>query len=231
MCGIFGFIATGSKHFDVRRLETIAKATEARGRHAFGFAWLDPRGRLRMFKRPGAIGDYLGALSMARDARMLIGHCRFATHGRPENNLNNHPHACDGGWLVHNGVVHDHKSINEGYMLSPVTNCDSETLSLLIEELDGGLFDRVTRAAKECASDAPLAMAGLWKIPQRLVIARINDQPLHLGSNGDGVYFASLPTGIPNARILPDNSAISFQVIDGDIKATRKQFDAVDVTA
>lgn len=230
MCGIFGYVAAEGKRFDPKRLEAIARATESRGHHAFGFAWIDARGRLKMFKRSGRITDYLGALSMARDARMLIGHCRFATHGRPENNLNNHPHTCDGGWIVHNGVIGAHEEINEGYMLSPVTRCDSETLALLIEELDGTLVDRALKASKICAS-GPLAMMGLWRSPQRLVALRANDQPLHTGANSDGTYLASLATGLPAARPLPDDSAISFSIKNHETRVLRHSLSSVEVTA
>jgi glucosamine--fructose-6-phosphate aminotransferase (isomerizing) len=230
MCGIFGYVAANGKQFDPRRLDTIAKATESRGHHAFGFAWVDSRGRLRMFKRSGRISDYLGALSMAKDARMLIGHCRFATHGKPENNLNNHPHPCDGGWLIHNGVIGDHEGINEGYMLSPVTRCDSETLALLIEELDGTLVDRCLRASKICANGA-LAMMALWRSPQRLVALRANGQPLNLGTNSEGTYLASLTCGLPNPRSLADNSAVSFSFKNDDVRVLRHSMSNVDVNA
>lgn len=230
MCGIFGFVAADGKKFDPRRMEAIARATEARGPHAFGFAWIDSRGRLRMFKRSGRIGSYLGCLAMAKDARMLVGHCRFATHGRPENNLNNHPHACDGGWLVHNGVIGAHEEINEGYMLSPVTHCDSETLALLIEEFDGTLVDRCLRASKVCASGA-LAMMALWRSPQRLVALRANGQPLSMGSCSDGTYLASLPTALPNPRSLPDDSAVSFSLKNHETRVLRYSLSNVDVHA
>ena len=83
----------------------------ARGPHAFGFAWLDWEGRLRMFKQTGKITSNLGLLRMMKNARIIVGHCRYATHGAPENNLNNHPHPADGGWIVHNGVVSNHEEL------------------------------------------------------------------------------------------------------------------------
>ena len=70
---------------------------------------------------------------MARNARMLVGHCRWATHGDPRNNLNNHPHPADGGWIVHNGVVHNHEDLRRRVRPLAVTECDSEVLGLLIE--------------------------------------------------------------------------------------------------
>ena len=67
----------------MKRLEAIARVTMRRGPHAFGFAWIDSRGRLKMFKKTGRIVDHLSLLAMAQDAQFLIGHCRYATHGDP----------------------------------------------------------------------------------------------------------------------------------------------------
>ena len=105
MCGVFGFVSRNQGRVDLQVLRRVAQATERRGPHAFGFAWIDRRGRLKCYKQTGRVGDHLGLLGMAADARMLIGHCRFATQGSPADNINNHPHPADGGWLVHNGQV------------------------------------------------------------------------------------------------------------------------------
>lgn len=59
MCGVFGFVSNGGK-INMERLQTIARATERRGPHSFGFAWIDARGRLRCFKQTGRISDHLG---------------------------------------------------------------------------------------------------------------------------------------------------------------------------
>ena len=39
-------------------------------------------------------------------AAVVVGHCRYATHGSPRDNRNNHPHPAGSGQLMHNGVVH-----------------------------------------------------------------------------------------------------------------------------
>ncbi|QDU88385.1 Glutamine--fructose-6-phosphate aminotransferase [isomerizing] [Pirellulimonas nuda] len=230
MCGLFGFVATPGQTFNIDRLARIAEVTQRRGPHAFGFAWVDARGRLKMFKRTGKISDYIGCLAMAHDARMLIGHCRYATHGSPSNNLNNHPFACDGGWLVHNGVIHQHEELNEGYMLSPTTQCDSETLALLVEELDGTMLQRVAKAAKLCGG-APLATMALWRNPLRMVVLRSGTQPLHTGSTREGTYLASLPGGLPGVRKIRDERALEYRIRDGKIATRGLDLGAVDVTA
>ena len=73
MCGVFGFVSFDGKGPNLKRLVKIARVTMRRGQHAFGFAWLDGAGRLKMFKQTGRIVDYLGLLAMARDARLLVG--------------------------------------------------------------------------------------------------------------------------------------------------------------
>ena len=218
MCGIFGFVAKKNT-IDLRVLERIARQTETRGRHAFGFAWVDQRGRLKMFKSQGRITDHLSLLRMAEGARMLIGHCRFATHGKPSNNLNNHPHPVDGGWLVHNGVIGAYREIIRENHLRPVTHCDSEVLGLLVERAaDGSLFDRVCEAAETCA-DRDLAMAALWRDPRELILVRAGN-PVHVADVSGGYWFASLKKGLPDgAYMLRNNTAVSF-THDNEGKAT-----------
>ena len=80
MCGVFGFVSRDGGKMNVELLGRIAEVTERRGPHAFGFAWIDRRGRLKCYKQTGRITDHLGLMMMAADARMLIGHCRFAFH-------------------------------------------------------------------------------------------------------------------------------------------------------
>ena len=152
MCGIFGFVSDGEGEPDIDRLRKIAVVTESRGPHAFGFAWIDRRGRLRCYKQTGRISDHLGLLAMASDARMLIGHTRYATQGDPDDNINNHPHPVDGGWLVHNGMIPRYRETIDDWGLRPVSDCDSETIALLIERMDGPISERCACAIREIGS-------------------------------------------------------------------------------
>jgi glucosamine--fructose-6-phosphate aminotransferase (isomerizing) len=207
MCGVFGFASNGEKA-NVETLKRLARVTMTRGPHAWGMAWLDGKGRLKMFKQSGRIVDHLGILSMARDARFLIGHCRFATHGDPSYNINNHPHPADGGWVVHNGVVSDHLEVKARLGLTAVSQCDSEVLCRLIEWTDGDLAERCVEAVLS-VKKAPLVMLGLWK-PGRLVAVR-QGNPLHLGDTGGAFYLASLAEGVPGkVREVKDETVTEF---------------------
>jgi glucosamine 6-phosphate synthetase-like amidotransferase/phosphosugar isomerase protein len=187
MCGLFGFVGAGGP--DLKRLQAIAEYTEAtRGGHAFGFAWIDTRGRLHCYKSHGRISANRKSLYAASNAVFLVGHCRWATHGSPIHNGNNHPHPADGGWIVHNGVIARHKEIAFDYGILTHTECDSEVIGGLLETIRGTLAERASRAIGQCGPK-PQAMLGLWK-PGRLV-ATAAGNPLCWRMIGNALYIAS----------------------------------------
>lgn len=212
MCGVFGFVSndTGAGP-DLKVLKEIARVTQTRGNHAFGFAWIDSRGRLKSFRARGPISDGLGYLNMAHDARMLIGHCRWATAGDPMDNINNHPHPADGGWLVHNGVIQNYQGLIWEHDLEPSSECDSELLGLLIEKFDGSLLNRCIKAAKATRSQ-PLVMLGLWPRPERLIAIR-DGNPLYTGKTHGATYLGSLSLGLPGkVSQVNDGEAMEFTI-------------------
>jgi len=206
MCGVFGFIARKNHDLDLVQLKRIARVTESRGTHAFGFAWVDGSGRLKMFKQAGKISDYLGMLNLAADARMLIGHCRLATHGKPEQNINNHPHPVDGGWLVHNGVVHGYQRLLEVHNLFPVSDCDSEVLGQLFEESEGTMVER-TRLAVNATDLSNLVTLSLWNRPRRLIAVR-RGNPLWMSHDTTGTYLGSCTDDLPGELQKVRNDSI-----------------------
>lgn len=199
MCGIFGFVTSSGHGPDLARLRQIAAVTERRGPHAFGLAWLDGDNIIRTFKRPGAATAGLDDLECCREATIVIGHCRWATHGTPRDNRNNHPHRAGRGWLVHNGIVLNHEQLARQYRLNPQTDCDSEVLGLLMARLPGSLLRRAALTAGVSAGH--LALLGIWRNPSRLLVVR-GGKPLHFGESTRGFYFASLPDGLPG-NVLP----------------------------
>jgi len=196
MCGLFGFVARREKvTVNLEIIREVAEVTMSRGPHAWGMAWVTQDGRMRMFKQEGRIVDSLGMLAMAEGATMLIGHCRYATHGSPSNNLNNHPHPCDGGWLAHNGVIRNHEQILHRYGAEAVTDCDSEALAIAVEREQGKMLERCCKALVACRGQSPIAFLGLWR--DRVACAADNGQPLHLGTSERSVYLGSLPGALP----------------------------------
>ena len=198
------------------RLKRIAEETESRGRHAFGLAWLGRDGKIHAFKRPSPATANLGDLDACRGATVVIGHCRWATHGRPEDNRNNHPHPAGRGWFVHNGVVQNHARLVRKYGLTMRTQCDSEVLGLLMARFPGALGLRAVRAAE--AAQGRLAMLGVWRKPTRLLIVR-SGNPLCFGETAGGFYFGSLSEELPGKVMsLTDSYAGVLTYRDGELQ-------------
>jgi glutamine---fructose-6-phosphate transaminase (isomerizing) len=210
MCGIFGFAAaTPRRRANLKRLWAIARDTERRGNHAFGFAWIDGANELHAYKQTGAISQHLDTLDQLADAKLVIGHCRWATHGSPAVNDNNHPHAAGDGYVVHNGVIRSYRTINQRYRLRPTTECDSETLALLLATLNGSHAERLATALETI--DPPAAVAALW--PNDLLLAR-RGNPLAIGATDAGVYFASYSTRLPeHAKEVPDLAGLRLRFV------------------
>ena len=173
-------------------------------------------GRIHTFKRPGPATANLGDVDACRGATVVIGHCRWATHGRPEDNRNNHPHPAGRGWLVHNGVVLNYASLVRKFRLAPQTQCDSEVLGLLIQRFPGALGLRAARAAE--AAEGRLAVLGLWRNPARLLVVR-SGNPLCFGETSGGFYFGSLPGELPGRVVsIRDEYAGVLAYQDGELQ-------------
>lgn len=223
MCGVFGFISNENRPVDLKTLRTIARVTETRGRHAFGFAWVDRCGRMKAFRQKGRITDHLGLLAMAVDATMLIGHCRFATQGDPDDNTNNHPHRSDRGYIVHNGMIRDFVEIARTHRLPLQTDCDSEVLALLIERFSGSMIHRCCRSVDQVDAAAPLVMLGLWSRPRRLIAIR-RGNPLCTSETSEGIYLASLAEGMPgHAASMINGQGVEFR-LDRSRRPVREGF-------
>jgi len=209
MCGIFGFVSKSNTTPNMRVLEKIAEVTMTRGPHAWGMAWADRSGVVRTYKQSGRIVDVLPLLAMAKDAVMLAGHCRYATHGDPSDNLNNHPHDARDAWVIHNGVISEYLELAKRHKLRRHTECDSEVLALMVGRFKGSPLARVKRAVDEAMGSRPLSMMALW--PDRMIAARANNQPLSIGETSDSFYLASLPSGLPG-RVSPmkNNEIVEF---------------------
>jgi len=129
-------------------------------------------------------------------ANMFFTHnSRWATHGQVTE-ANAHPHSdCKGNiWLVHNGIVENHKGLREALKLKGhrfTSETDTEVLAHLIEEESEthAFADAVRFALKRVRGTYGLAIISK-NDPDTLIAAR-NFSPLLLGVNGEGYIVAS----------------------------------------
>jgi glucosamine--fructose-6-phosphate aminotransferase (isomerizing) len=209
MCGIFGFVSKDGSRPSMSLLNKIAAVTMSRGPHAWGMAWVDQSGTMRTYKQSGRIVDHLGLLAMARDAVMLVGHCRWATHGDPSDNLNNHPHDAGDAWVIHNGQIRNYLDLAKRHRLRRHTQCDSEVLGLMISKFKGTPLKRVKSAVDQAMGTHPLSMMALW--PDRMIVAKANSQPLSVGETKKAYYIASLQEGLPGyVEEMNDNEIVEY---------------------
>ena len=209
MCGILGYISTTGKGPDIELLQRIAVENEVRGDHAFGLAWADKRGDLHCWKAAGSASQHVDAIERVHGALAVIGHCRWATHGSPLDNSNNHPHRAGTGWLVHNGIVANYRELAASVGVELKTSCDSEAIAAVIGRHERNLLARSAWTLNRV--DGALAVMGLWTgFDVRLVVAR-RGRPLSFGKDKFGTYLASLPNGLPGevSEIMDDRVQIA----------------------
>ncbi|NLF79773.1 MAG: glutamine--fructose-6-phosphate transaminase (isomerizing) [Clostridia bacterium] len=190
MCGIIGYL--GPRTAMPILLEGL-KAQEYRGYDSAGIAVLE-QGQICLTRSKGKIADLekkIGATLSA--ATMGIGHTRWATHGKPDDN-NAHPQIDCGGGLavVHNGVIENYQELRDdlsrrGHTFTSQT--DTEVLPHLIEEFRGqgcDLLQAVTKMTETVEGYYAMAVLSAQD-DNRLICARL-DNPLIIGL-GEGEYF------------------------------------------
>ena len=212
MCGIFAYISKRNT-VDVDLLKAIAIDTERRGPHAFGFAWLEADNKMRMYKQEGRVSDESYMLDLCGQARVLIGHCRWATRGNPDDYRNNHPHECGSGYLVHNGTILRHQDVVRQKRLRVRTECDSEILCKLYErKRKGDALEKLARVIDAVDhKNNEIALAGIWNEPAKMAFFR-RGKPLHFSETRDGIYIASYGTALPGkAYALTENKVFQMQ--------------------
>lgn len=173
MCGIAGFILDrrerGQGELEGIREDfaTLLAATEIRGRDAAGAFVLKPDGA-RYLKQPGPASKLIAQPGFWRlldgvdnDTVGVVGHTRWATHGDPADNSNNHPLVAGPIIGVHNGVIHNYSQLRGE--VGATTEVDSEVIfRLLRRHSNGGVRPRgIRKALARLRGDYAIAFARL----------------------------------------------------------------------
>ena len=202
MCGILGFaghVKEGQWDQTHRLLEALFLASEHRGQDASGFAAItcpyksQHRQNTIVEKQPVKSSQFIKHNPRWKRLRhkrcsMVIGHVRWATHGAPNENNNNHPHTCrKGRWhIIHNGVIPGFQQIARRLDLHLDTDCDSEVLLRLIESVKNPGIG-LELALQQ--THGTLATAVLDSSNGQLWLARDDGRPLWLMRLHDGRWF------------------------------------------
>ncbi len=186
MCGIVAYL--GNRNAPDVVLAGLRKL-EYRGYDSAGIAYITGP-RLEVVRAVGRV-DALAAkvAALAPQARVAIGHTRWATHGRPSE-LNAHPHSDSSGRiaLVHNGIVENYAELRRELIAdgcSFVSETDTEVAAKLIGKLyRGDLVDAVERAAERI--EGTFAFAAISLDHPELIVGARRGSPLAVGLGADG---------------------------------------------
>lgn len=213
MCGIIGY--TGCNPAVTKIVSGLA-VLEYRGYDSAGVAAICD-GEVKTVKccgRVTALCDKLEKVSACQSSLCAIGHTRWATHGRV-NEQNAHPHTSGHVTLAHNGIIENEKELRAQVLSAGVT-LHSETDS----EVVAALFDRAYRETGEpiaaiyhvlpCLRGS-YAFAILFADRCDEIYAVRQGSPLLAATGLDGSYLASDPMALApytETYCLPEENVV-----------------------
>lgn len=186
MCGIGGFSLSKNSRISPRALSNaLLTELDVRGDQASGFAF-QSKTASGVFKKDVA-GARLNLKSMPKNAKDVILHTRYATHGTITDMANNHPIQSPDKTinLVHNGVIYNHTIVRKA-LDSKLPEVDTSVIPAILQQ-----FNRDTDKFSMLEGDAAVA----WLDDSnrgKLRLARISHSPLVICQLKDGSFvFAS----------------------------------------
>jgi len=217
MCGIVGFVGRGPAAAPI--LDALRRL-EYRGYDSAGIATLE-RGLLTRRRAVGKLKNLEKRLSSEPLAgRIGIGHTRWATHGRP-NEENAHPHAVDGVAVVHNGIIENHRALRDELERAGarfVTETDSEVIAHLVDQqLKKGCGPVEAVRAALPRLEGAFALAFLFEGYENLIIGARKGSPLAVGYGRGEMYLGS-----DAIALAPMTDMISY-LEDGDLAVVTRQ--------
>ena len=191
MCGIGGYYQTGNTNNAPKwakpALRKMWDNLQSRGSDASGIAYESPTG-IRHYKTDKPAFELSGlsmslAFGMNRTPRWVMFHTRASTHGRPEENRNNHPLMGSRIALCHNGVVYNKDNVLRKYNTTAKRGVDTE--AILVALKNGGI-DAVAKHVEG-------SMSISWAKGKTMYLWTNGMSPLVIGElyNGDYMYSST----------------------------------------
>jgi glucosamine--fructose-6-phosphate aminotransferase (isomerizing) len=197
MCGIVGYI--GEEDAATIILEGLKKL-EYRGYDSAGIAVIE-NGKIQIRRSAGKLEKLITSINEdPLNAKIGIGHTRWATHGVPSAR-NAHPHVGATGKVVvvHNGIVENYLELreklrNEGVVFNSDT--DSETIVHLIEKymsIGNNLVTSLRLCLQELKGAHGVVVLSSEE-PDRIIAARIGNAGGVVLGYGKGEMFVASDT-------------------------------------
>src|SRR5213593_4557450 len=206
MCGIVGYIG---KNEAVPIILDGLKRLEYRGYDSAGLAVLGKDGKLVIRRAKGKLHNLEDSIRKSPiQGSFGIGHTRWATHGRP-NEQNAHPHVDCGGVtaVIHNGIIENFEAlkaplVEKGHRFTSETDTEV-AVHLLEDELAGGqtLDEAALAVLPQLEGAAALAFISS-RDPGKIVAARIASAGGVIVGFGEGENFiaSDMPALLEHTR-------------------------------
>ncbi|MCX6022537.1 MAG: glutamine--fructose-6-phosphate transaminase (isomerizing), partial [Chloroflexi bacterium] len=222
MCGIIGYV--GEKQAADILLEGLQRL-EYRGYDSAGIALVTPEGQLTIEKAAGKLSVLMSTLSGRHiPGATGIGHTRWATHGKP-NNENAHPHTDTDKDIVviHNGIIENYLELKRELQARGrvfVSQTDSEVLPHLIAQLrlTSSDLESATRAAVARTRGANAFIVMSRSEPDKVIAVRTGNAGGLVIGYGEGEMFVAsdLPAIMPHTRSVAFLASGEVAIIQAD---------------
>ena len=216
MCGIIGYV--GERSVTEVLLQGL-RSLEYRGYDSAGIAVAN-HGHVKVLRSEGKLDNLARQVDPQAIAGSYgLGHTRWATHGRP-NEENAHPHRdCTGGIVVvHNGIIENYLDLKrhlskEGHRFQ--TETDTEVIAHTLEKhFQGDLVLAVRKTLEEL--EGVFAFVTLSTEAPDLLVGARNGPPLVVGlGEGESFIASDVPAFLAHTR-----NAMFLD--DGDVAVVRR---------
>ena len=216
MCGIAGIYLKNADCSYLSRKEVentvdwLLCGIEHRGTHATGIAVQNASGEFTLEKSDMPAGKFIfWRKDIEIDPRVVLLHTRWATKGKPENLLNNHPIQYENVIAIHNGHISNDDELFKDEEVARIAEVDSEIIPALLQKYT---FDNPKDALEKLSGG--FAIAAFYSLtPGRLILAKGSTSPLFYLENSGMFVWAS------TKKVISDTMefALDYEVKDTEI--------------
>ena len=186
MCGICASIGKGNQ---VESVLQGLKSLEYRGYDSSGIAYLKNK-KINVLKSVGQISQLEKKITEKENSDIVIGHTRWATHGKVSEE-NSHPHLSydKSVAVVHNGIVENFEILKKTFgEIKFSSQTDTEVFSNLIAKEEGDSLEKLVSASKKVQGS--FAVAVLFEKEKKIFCAK-RKSPLYVGVREGQLMAAS----------------------------------------
>jgi predicted glutamine amidotransferase len=219
MCGIFGIITKKEKAFNAAMIKsdwaTLNALSSSRGKDSSGGVFYNESGKkITVVKGDVSVNSLMkdqhwkDALGSALKSKrfLAMGHTRLVTNGSQLDNDNNQPVIKDGGLLLHNGIIVNHKELWSQNNLHREFEIDSEIILALIQS-------RLNLGVEEAVNSCNQKLQGTYSyaciLPSLdVVVLSSNNGSLYCYEDDGVIVFASERSFLIELQLVSDHAMI-----------------------